>query len=234
MADPITSNLEVDVPEIEVEMESHLSLLEAVEEYIQCVSFHRDSTHTFSTIKQHSAQYETQRRINELEQFCEEYMPDFPDFMKIVSSFLEVVDIDEQNSNGLTALMLATIEGHTEIVDILIEAGADLNIQEEHGDTALMKAIYKKNIDIAEMLIDSGADLNIQNVYRDAPLIYAIKTENTDIAKLLIDAKADLNIQDFFGNSALIKAIQKENIIIAQMLIENGACMWMQKINLTR
>ena len=201
MADPITSNLEVDVPEIEVEMESHLSLLEAVEEYIQCVSFHRDSTHTFSTIKQHSAQYETQRRINELEQFCEEYMPDFPDFMKIVSSFLEVVDIDEQNSKGLTALMLATIEGHTEIVDILIEAGADLNIQEEYGDTALMKAIYKKNIDIAEMLIDSGADLNIP---------------------------------DEDGNSALIKAIQKKNTNIAEMLIENGACMWMQKINLTR
>ena len=40
--------------------------------------------------------------------------------------------------------------------------------------------------------------------------------------------------QDEDGNSALIKAIQKENTNIAEMLIENGACMWMEKRNLTR
>ena len=102
MADSITSNLEVNVPEMEMEIEmgSHPSLLKAVKVYIQCVRYHSDSTHAFSAIKQYLAQFETQRRINELEQFCEEYMPDFPDFMKIVSSFLEVVDIDEQNSKG--------------------------------------------------------------------------------------------------------------------------------------
>ena len=74
MADSITSNLEVDVPEMEMEMDSHPSLLKAVEVYIRCVRCDFDSTHAFSAIKQYLAQFETQRRINELEQFCEDCM----------------------------------------------------------------------------------------------------------------------------------------------------------------
>ena len=157
MADSITSNLEVDVPEMEMEMDSYPSLFKAAQEYIRYEGegYHLDSTHAFSAIKQYLAQYETQRERDELKRFFAR--PMFFNFWEIVSSFLVVVDIDEQNSYGWTALMRMSKEGHTEIVEMFIEAGADLNIQDRLGDSALMWAMrYLKN-DIVEMLIEAGA-----------------------------------------------------------------------------
>tara|TARA_B100001758_G_scaffold140517_1_gene121071 strand:- start:176 stop:853 length:678 start_codon:yes stop_codon:yes gene_type:complete len=223
MADPITSNLEVDVPEMEMEMDSYPSLLKAVEQYNRCVLCNFVSTHAFSAIKQYSAQYETQRRINELEQFCEECMYYVPYFMKIVTSFLEVVDIDEKNSYKMTALTWMSKEGHTKIVQILIEAGAGLDIMDYKGRTALIWASSEGYTDIVEILIKAGADLDIK--YGDGgetALMWAICKEYTDIAKLLINAGADLDIKDGDGETALTWAIDMERTDIAKLLIDAG------------
>jgi len=50
------------------------------------------------------------------------------------------VDINAQDSQGWTALMMAAAHGHTEIVRMMLERGADREIKEEKGLTALMMA----------------------------------------------------------------------------------------------
>ncbi|MDZ7581156.1 MAG: ankyrin repeat domain-containing protein [Deltaproteobacteria bacterium] len=65
--------------------------------------------------------------------------------------------------------------GHTSIVQMLIEKGADPNIQDFDGWTALMKAAYKGNIEIVQILINNGADLNLKNIGGHTALYIAEK-----------------------------------------------------------
>ena len=73
------------------------------------------------------------------------------------------IDPNYKDESGYTALSLAAENGHTEIVQALIDQGADLNIQNEDGNTALIRAAINGHTETAKLLIDQGADLNIQN-----------------------------------------------------------------------
>lgn len=64
-----------------------------------------------------------------------------------------------------TALMLAVSHGNLDMVDMLLEAGADINIQDEDGSTALMCAAEHGRIDIVKHLLSqSDCDSLIQDV----------------------------------------------------------------------
>ena len=70
---------------------------------------------------------------------------------------------------GFTALIFAIILGNTEIAQLIINKGADLNIQNEHGNNALMVAAEKSHTEIAELLNDNkdgntGSKYNIFSV----------------------------------------------------------------------
>ena len=58
---------------------------------------------------------------------------------------------------GRTALMMASAEGHATVVELLIEAGADLNLVDEEGATALSLARSYGHLDVAAKLADAGA-----------------------------------------------------------------------------
>jgi ankyrin repeat protein len=58
---------------------------------------------------------------------------------------------------GRTALMLAAAEGHGDVVDLLIEAGSDVNLLDEQGASALSLARDFGNLDVAAKLEEAGA-----------------------------------------------------------------------------
>ena len=53
------------------------------------------------------------------------------------------VDVNTQDENGMTALMIAAKNGGTDLIEELVKAGADMNIQACFGDTALICAAKK-------------------------------------------------------------------------------------------
>ena len=60
---------------------------------------------------------------------------------------------------GWTALEKAARYGHTEIVTLLIKAGADVNFKDEDGWTVLEKAAEEGYTKIVQLLIEAGADV---------------------------------------------------------------------------
>jgi ankyrin repeat protein len=58
---------------------------------------------------------------------------------------------------GRTALMVAAAEGHAEVVELLIEAGSDVNLLDEEGASALTLARSYGNLDVAATLVNAGA-----------------------------------------------------------------------------
>lgn len=61
--------------------------------------------------------------------------------------------------------MLAVSHGNLDMVDLLMDAGAEINIQDEDGSTALMCAAEHGRIDIVKHLLSqSDCDSLIQDV----------------------------------------------------------------------
>jgi ankyrin repeat protein len=55
--------------------------------------------------------------------------------------------------HGQTALMLAVSHGRLDMVRLLVETGADMNIQDEDGSTALMCAAEHGHTEIVKHLL---------------------------------------------------------------------------------
>lgn len=124
---------------------------------------------------------------------------------------------------GRTALTSSTFYGNTEIIEILISAGADLNVQDNRGDTALVLATKSNYKEIVEMLINADADLNVQNKDGNTALIEALRYSHREIAKLLINAGTHLNVQYGGGETALILASRWGRKEIVELLMNLDA-----------
>jgi uncharacterized protein len=89
-------------------------------------------------------------------------------------------NINLQDRDGNSALMIACRGGHADFVNLLIKNEANINLQDHDGNSALMhyylfglsalthssiNDTHKKQIDIARMLIDNGADFDFINKY---------------------------------------------------------------------
>src|SRR5215475_10463057 len=106
-----------------------------------------------------------------------------------------------------TALMWASAEGHLDVVEALLKAGANPNIQAhinaitgrknaDHptgGFTALMWAARNGSEDVVRRLVQGGADMNLKNGDGASAAMIAIYNDRFDLAKVLWDLGADVN-----------------------------------------
>ena len=65
-------------------------------------------------------------------------------------------------------------------VDLLLKAGADVNMADIHGNTALGYAAYYGQHDLARMLIKSGADVNTSGQNGITPIFLAAQAGHND------------------------------------------------------
>lgn len=77
----------------------------------------------------------------------------------LINNNKETLVIDTKDDNGLTALHWAVIGKHADIVEILLENGADKTIQSNNNETALDIAIKEKNRDIIDLLKNNSSEV---------------------------------------------------------------------------
>ena len=65
--------------------------------------------------------------------------------------------------SGSSLLATAALMGHTEVVDLLLEHGADVNAKSRDGGTALHAAAFLGRAEIVKLLLDKGADTTLRN-----------------------------------------------------------------------
>uniref|UniRef100_A0A6C0C4B3 Uncharacterized protein n=1 Tax=viral metagenome TaxID=1070528 RepID=A0A6C0C4B3_9ZZZZ len=130
---------------------------------------------------------------------------------------------------GNTALIFAAQEGHKEIVELLIKAGADPDMTDIYGTTALMASCKfnavndNYNLDIIKLLLKGDVNINLQNEMDETALMIASEHGNTGIVEILITAGANLDIQGGSnGDSALIMASDGLPEIV-KLLLDAGA-----------
>ncbi|MDB6095748.1 MAG: ankyrin [Francisellaceae bacterium] len=102
-------------------------------------------------------------------------------------------------------LSLAARKGFMDIVRLLIEQGANLNLGDSKGFTPLMKVLVDKNNNYLEMisyLINKGANLNQSNAEGERPLLLAAYQKDIAATLLLLKRTAE-DAPSVHGSSAL-------------------------------
>ena len=105
--------------------------------------------------------------------------------------------------------MLAAQNGHTDIVNALLEKNADLNLQTPQGDTALIWAAQKGHIDCVKALLEAGATVDVTNEYGKTALMIAAVNGHASVSAL-IQAGADMTAEDNCGDTASAYATQQQ------------------------
>jgi ankyrin repeat protein len=139
--------------------------------------------------------------------------------MDVIERALNGDDINIVGEGGRTALISASMYGHSGIVKLLLDKGSDPNLKDSYGRTALMfAASMNGHSGIVKLLFDKGADINIVNIYGQTALISASMNGRIEIVRILLDKGSDPNIVNSYGETAITLATDSGHIDIVKLI----------------
>ncbi|XP_050344870.1 oxysterol-binding protein-related protein 1 isoform X2 [Nymphalis io] len=152
---------------------------------------------------------------------------------------------------GWTPLHLATYFGHADVVEVLLDAGVDVDEVNDTGDTALHKASFIGNEELVILLLNYKADVNIMNGEgrtavdvcktqdvqrlleaaglaerrdRERKLLTAAREGRIEEVQELLSSSSppNINCADAQGNTCLHCAAYRGHARVAVLLLQNG------------
>lgn len=148
----------------------------------------------------------------------------------VVSDLLRSgVDANIQGGPHGFPLIVASRQGHNEVVKLLLDHGADINANtpgRSKGHTALRAAslgFRNATIAVVRLLLERGADIDAQSDSEGTALHEAVGVRNTEIARLLLEKGARLDIEQEVVGTALHIASRNGSKDLVQLLLESGA-----------
>jgi ankyrin repeat protein len=146
---------------------------------------------------------------------------------KILSTTKEDVAkaVNAKNSHGYTALMIAAVNGHSSMVELLLDHGAEIHVRSSYGasSNALWKASETGQEHIVKLLLDKKADVNAKDSRSDPALTLASRAGHNQIVELLLSSGADINASTEHTGTALQGALSVGNKDTVMLLVKAGA-----------
>ncbi|XP_044747904.1 ankyrin repeat and SAM domain-containing protein 1A-like isoform X3 [Coccinella septempunctata] len=126
-----------------------------------------------------------------------------------------------QDSSGYSALHHASLNGHKEIVRLLLDHDASTNIIDVKGSSPLHLAAWSGNVDIVRMLLSgpSICNVNLTNKDDETALHCAAQYGHTAVVSLLLEYACDPGIRNCRGETALDLAAQYGRLDTVELLV---------------
>jgi hypothetical protein len=124
-----------------------------------------------------------------------------------------------------TALEHAVLNGNREMVQILLAAGADVNLLNTSKQTVLMMLSEETPAEIVWDLITAGAKVNLKDEDGDTALSEAASTRNLAVLMALIHSGAKVDDKNETGQTALMRAASNDQLANVRAVIRAGADM---------
>ena len=147
------------------------------------------------------------------------------------------------NNYGATPMSLAAEVGNTDMLKLLLEAGANADSPNPDGQTALLAVARTGNVTAAQLLLDHGATVDAREKWGgQTALMWASARRHPEMMQLLISKGADVNARsidrnyqrhvtaegrpknlDSGGLTPLLYAARENCMACVEVLLKNGA-----------
>ncbi|XP_048239578.1 uncharacterized protein LOC124112111 isoform X2 [Haliotis rufescens] len=144
--------------------------------------------------------------------------------VECVKLFLPVSDVNAQDSDGDTALHSSVLsdEGHChEVIQTLVEKGADVGIKNKEGETPLHCAARRQCIECVKLLLPVS-DVNAQDSDGDTALHSSVLSDEGhchEVIQTLVEKGADVGIKNKEGEIPLHCAASKQCVECVKLLL---------------
>lgn len=109
-----------------------------------------------------------------------------------------------RKKDGYTAIFAAALEGHIDVVKVLLNNGVDINSKSNDGETPLRAAIGNGRIAMVTELLARGANVNASSREGETALMAASSIRGySEVVRQLLDKGADVNAKNNNGWTAL-------------------------------
>ena len=131
------------------------------------------------------------------------------DLASLKTALATGVEPDPRNDYGETPLVVAAGQGATEIVDVLLDAGADINLANDFGFNALRSALWENHMALARQLAARGAEVSVE-----------CAAALGDVARLDRQWRTMTQIEDLIG--AYLSACRTGRIDVVRWFLDLG------------
>lgn len=139
--------------------------------------------------------------------------------------------VNIQNRLGWTPLYIASIKGHTEIVNFLLAHNANIELGNNMNERPLEKAAKFGHFDVVKTLLEHGATVNCKNDFGQIPLHWAAMWSNKEMVGLLLSYRADIFAKDKYNDTLLHWAVMGDNKEVVDILLSHGADIFARNSN---
>ncbi|KAA8592013.1 hypothetical protein FQN60_017387 [Etheostoma spectabile] len=155
-------------------------------------------------------------------------------------------DVDERDTFGMNALLLASWFGHLKVLQILVSCGAKLNCENKRGHikvlefimedledicldrvdklgkTALHLAAEHGQFEVVEFLIGMGCTHGLKDKEEHTALHLAAKCGHTEVLQKMVETGVDVDERNIEGLTALHLAADGGHYECVKLLLESG------------
>ncbi len=146
------------------------------------------------------------------------------DLAQVQRLVVDGADVNEKAVRDETPIMIATLVGHGEIVNYLLQRGANIDARNASGLSSLHAAAYGGHTDIVKLLVAKGANVNdASNRFGVTPLHLASEENHIGTVQALLKQGADFGVIEINGYSAMSRAGFRKHWDVVNVLLANGA-----------
>jgi len=139
-------------------------------------------------------------------------------------------NLNTRDSSGLTPLMIASGHGNSQMVKLLLDAGADVfAVDSRAGASALHKACQGGNVEVVQLLVEAGAFVDwAVCTTGHTPLMEALWFKCPAIVEYLLEKGAGLNIKthycftlmEHFQYALNVNVVGKDRLLQADKMLQ--------------
>lgn len=118
--------------------------------------------------------------------------------------------------------MLAAGLGHLVVVQVLLQAGAEVDAADSSGWTPLLRAARRGHVEVMNGLLAAGADINATDRLGWTSLLRAARNGDLEAVNSLLKAGTHVDAQNSEGNTALMLASVWGQVEVVDILLKTG------------